>query len=70
MAFSPEGMHIAVGSTNSGMLMVYDLRKTSKPVVNLEGHKYTINCIQYKSKESGVSRVKLSEATLSQKKEV
>lgn len=63
VTFSPDGQSVAVGG-NGGTLLIYDLRNNSKPVLSLEGHKFTVNCIQYKFKESLFAKSKSSEYSM------
>ena len=51
MSFCSDGHTIAVGASNSGAILVYDLRKSSKAVYKLcTGHTQTINSLNFANK--------------------
>ena len=51
VAFCADGHTIAVGASNSGAILVYDLRKSSKEVFKLcSGHTSTINSLNFANK--------------------
>ena len=51
VAFCTDGHTIAVGASNSGAILIYDLRKSSKEVYKLcSGHTQTINSLQFANK--------------------
>ena len=46
VAFCQDGHTIAVGTRNSGNVMIYDLRKSAREVYKYcTGHKDTVNCV-------------------------
>ena len=51
VTFSTDGHTIAIGASGMGMILIYDLRKSSKEVAKVcSGHKNTINSIQFANK--------------------
>ena len=56
ISFNVDGSTVAVGTKQSGIVMIYDLRNNSQPVAYLEGHKSTINSISFKNYESSKSK--------------
>ena len=51
MSFCSDGHTIAIGASNSGAILVYDLRKSSKEVHKLcSGHTQTINSLNFANK--------------------
>ena len=51
VSFCTDGHTIAVGASNYGAILVYDLRKSSKEVWKVcSGHKSTINSIKFTHK--------------------
>ncbi len=51
VSFCTDGHTIAIGASNSGAILVYDLRKSSKEVFKLcSGHTQTINSINFANK--------------------
>ena len=51
VSFCTDGHTIAVGASNSGAILVYDLRKSSKEVYKLcSGHTQTINSLNFANK--------------------
>jgi len=51
VSFCADGHTIAVGASNSGAILVYDLRKSSKEVYKLcSGHTQTINSLNFANK--------------------
>ena len=57
VSFCTDGHTIAIGASNMGAIMVYDLRKSSKEVYKVCcGHKHTINSIEFANKISSSSK--------------
>lgn len=51
VSFCTDGHTIAIGAANSGAILVYDLRKSSKEVYKLcSGHTQTINSLNFANK--------------------
>ena len=53
VSFCSDGHTIAIGASNMGAVLIYDLRKSSKEVYKVcTGHKHTINSLQFSNKVS------------------
>ena len=51
ISFCTDGHTVAIGAANSGAILVYDLRKSSKEVYKLcSGHTQTINSLNFANK--------------------
>lgn len=59
VSFCADGHTIAVGASNSGAILIYDLRKSSKEVYKLcSGHTQTINSLHFANKVPSAARKK------------
>ena len=57
VSFCSDGHTIAIGASNMGAVLIYDLRKSSKEVYKVcTGHKHTINSLQFSNKVSQQSK--------------
>ena len=62
VSFCTDGHTIAVGASNSGAILVYDLRKSSKEVYKLcSGHTQTINSLNFANKVPSARKLKNNE---------
>lgn len=51
VAFCTDGHTIAIGASNYGAILIYDLRKSSKEVAKVcTGHKSTVNSLRFTKK--------------------
>ena len=67
VAFCSDGHTIAIGASNMGAIMIYDLRKSSKEVYKVcTGHKHTINSLSFANKISSSSKKSADAAASSQ----
>ena len=69
VTFSTDGHTLAIGASGMGMILIYDLRKSSKEVHKVcSGHKNTINSIQFANKLSSGGGSKSRQQKESEKK--
>lgn len=52
ISFNCDGHTVAVGSSNSGTIYVYDLRNQSQILATLLGHESSVNSIAFKHSEN------------------
>jgi WD40 repeat protein len=56
VAFCTDGHTIAIGASNYGAILIYDLRKSSKEVAKVcTGHKSTVNSLKFTNKAQSKS---------------
>mmetsp|Transcript_13812 Transcript_13812/g.9773 ORF Transcript_13812/g.9773 Transcript_13812/m.9773 type:complete len:176 (+) Transcript_13812:601-1128(+) len=58
VAFCTDGHTLAAGANGKGSILLYDLRmSTARPKAVLEGHKHTVNCVNFVHKTSSSSSI-------------